>query len=422
MKIPGLQSLRSFSVYAFVMFFNAAISFTVFSWLTHQLSPADFGTINLYSSYSILLLPFISCGVQFILSVDYFRMKPSEFSTHFQTGLLIPVGTTVFFVLTSLLCVGFLKDTLKANTFFILVAPFSCMLIIFNDIFIAQVRNRGKHNLYAGYSIFKTLSESFFTIGLVVLFSLKWQGRLGGALLSLIICGFIIYYFTRKWELLKNDDVNRSEIFKMAKQGLPFIPERLAIFFMSYSDRFFIDYFRGVQSVGLYGAGAQVGTIINLVTMALSYTFQPVIFRKMSATPADYEGLRNVIAGYIGIALLFTVVLIILMPFLFSYFIGNAFRESSIYATNLALAGFFWAVYNTFLSCLLFLKKNREIMCIAIVGMIASILLNIYNVKHFGPLGATYSSIIVYVIMASLVIIRVHKHYNLGRILKIRFT
>jgi O-antigen/teichoic acid export membrane protein len=422
MKIPGLLALRSFSTYAFVMFFNAAVSFGVFSWLTHQLSPADFGTINLYSSYSILLLPFISCGVQFILSVDYFRMKSSEYSAHFQTGLLIPVGTTVLFVLASLLSAGFLNDILKANTFFIIVAPFSCMLILFNDIFIAQVRNRGKHNLYAGYSIFKTLSENFFTVGLVVLFSLKWQGRLGGALISLILCGFIVYYFFSKWDLLKKGGVNRREILKVAVQGMPFIPERLAIFFMSYSDRFFIDYFRGVQSVGLYGAGAQVGTIINLVTMALSYTFQPVIFRKMSAAPADYEGLRNVIAGYIGIALLFTVLLIILMPFLFNYFIGDAFRESSIYATNLAIAGFFWAVYNTFLSCLLFLKKNREIMCIAIVGMITSILLNIYNVKHFGPLGATYSNIIVYIIMASLVIIRVHKHYNLGKILRTRFS
>lgn len=412
MKIPGQKHFRSFSIYAFVMFFNAAISFVVFSWLTHHLSTKDFGIINLYNSYCILLVPFISFGVQFILNVDYFKMKRQVYANHFLNGMAIPLFTTMFIFVGSLLFLKPLLRVLGANTFFVLVAPFTCFLIVLNDISIGQIRNRSLHGLYARYSIFKTVLESALVIIFIAFFAMNWQGRLGGALLSLLLCGLITYWLFKKWGLL-NGKVEGTEVKQIAHSSLPFIPERLAIFFLSQSDRFFIKYFEGTSQVGLYGAGSQVGTIVNLVTMALSYSFQPMIFKRLASSPIDYKGLRNVILAYIGISFLFTVALIISIPLIFHLFIGEAFKESSLYAINLSIAGFFWAVYNAFLSVLLFYKKTRQIMFIAVTGTIISLFFNYINIREFGPVGATYTTILVYFCMSVLVIFRVNKYFNL---------
>ena len=415
MRIRGLKFFGSFSIYAISIFFNAGLSFIVFSWLTHRLTPDDFGIINLYSSYTILLVPFISCGAQFILSVDYFKINKEKYGSHFINGISIPFFMWLILSMVSIFFLDFLKETLKVNTFFVLIAPFTCLLMVYNDIMIAQIRNRGRHTLFAGYFFFKTVAEGLFTVALVTLVLKNWEGRLGGALASFVCCFFVMYYLVRTWKLDKGK-FEIKDTLNIARQGLPFIPERIAVFFLSYSDRFFIDYFKGTYNVGIYSAGAQVGIIVNLITIALNYSFQPIIFRHLAADAINYKGLRTVMLSYISIALAFTAFVIMAIPFIFRYIIGAAFRESGIFAVNLTIAGFLWAVYNTFLSCLLFRKKNKEIMVIAITGTLLSIILNFISVKNFGPVGATYTSIIVNLVMAIFVMIRVHHYYNLRKI------
>ena len=55
-------------------------------------------------------------------------------------------------------------------------------------------------------------------------------------------------------------------------------------------------------------------------------------------------------------------------------------------------------------------------MAISVIGMFLSIGLNFYNVRHFGALGATYTSIAVFATMSLLTIYFVHRFYNLKEI------
>jgi O-antigen/teichoic acid export membrane protein len=48
--------------------------------------------------------------------------------------------------------------------------------------------------------------------------------------------------------------------------------------------------------------------------------------------------------------------------------------------------------------------------------MIFSLSLNYFNVKHFGVIGATYTSMIVYFLMAASAVYFVHKEYDLKKI------
>ena len=62
-------------------------------------------------------------------------------------------------------------------------------------------------------------------------------------------------------------------------------------------------------------------------------------------------------------------------------------------------------------------KKNKQIMAISIAGMLLSIGFNFYNVRHFGALGATYTSILVFATMCLLTLYSVHRIYNLKDII-----
>jgi FkbM family methyltransferase len=82
----------------------------------------------------------------------------------------------------------------------------------------------------------------------------------------------------------------------------------------------------------------------------------------------------------------------------------------------LTIGLFFWGIYNAFLAFLLNARKNSLIMLISIAGMILSVILNFFLVRRFGALGATYTSIIVYFVMAVTTIYFVNKFYSLRKI------
>ena len=142
-----MKHFKSLSIYAFTIFFNAAISFAGFSLLTHYLSEVDYGIINLYTSLCVFLTPFIATGVQFVLGVDYFKLTPSEFRSHFTNALVIPLAATIFFTALFLLFNQQVQRLLGVNFFFVLVIPLTCLMMLLNEIFLNLFRNKGNRIL-----------------------------------------------------------------------------------------------------------------------------------------------------------------------------------------------------------------------------------------------------------------------------------
>ena len=172
-----MKVLKSFSVYVFTMCFTAGVSFATFSVLTRHLNEVDYGIINLYNSTSILLVAFISCGVQFVLNVDYFKLPKEQYRKRFSNSMVIPV--IIFAVLTHWFSYFQLpvQRLVKTNFFFTAVLPFTCLLILVNDIVLGLIRNREKHFLFAGFSISKSLIEVSLAILFIVFMRLGMAGK-----------------------------------------------------------------------------------------------------------------------------------------------------------------------------------------------------------------------------------------------------
>lgn len=410
-----MKLAKSFSVYAFTLIFNAAVSFVTFSILTRYLSEVDFGIINLYTSFTIFIVPFISIGVPFTLGVDYFKMNEQIFRKHFTNGVAVPAISAVFFMLLSLILILPLTRLLKVNYFFAAIVPITCFLVFLNEVMLNMIRNKGKHIMFAIYSIIRNLSEIGLTILLVVGLGLGWSGRLWSAFLILLVFGIVILTIFRRWHLFSST-LSKSDMVNIFKIGLPFIPERLAIFVLAYSDRFFIDHFEGTGNVGYYSAGAQLAWIVNLVILTLNNTFYPHYYQKLSLAQIDYRGLRKATFTFVGIVFVAAMGVILFTPIIFHYFIGETFQPGSRYAIFLSIGFFFWGIYNAFLPYLLNLKKNKTVMIISLTGMSLSAVLNCINVKFFGAIGATYSSIIVYFFMALMMVVTVLKTYGVKKL------
>ncbi len=410
-----MRLVKSLSVYTGALFFNAAISFGVFSLLTNHLSEVDFGIINLYNAATIFLVPFISVGMQFVLSVDFFKVTTKDYPDFFKNGITIPVIITILVTAIALPLSPFLRPFLKINNFFFLILPLSCLFISLNEIVLSLIRNKGRHLLYAGFLTGRGLLEAALNVLFVIVLMYKWEGRLAGAFITYFVSVFFIGYLIKKWRLLEGQ-ISKRKLKDLFSTGLPFVPERLAVFVLAYSDRFFINYFESTGDVGFYGAGAQVSLIVNIAILSLISAFHPYIFKNLSGTP-NFNNLRKATYAFVGISLIITLLVIVCSPLLFQLFIGRSFHAGLVFVKYLSLGFFFWSIYAVFLAFLLYNKMNKVIMFISISGMGLSLILNYINVNNFGALGATYTSMIVYFFMAVMAMIFVNRKIGLKKIL-----
>lgn len=389
---------------------NAVLSFGTVSLLTHYLSVYDYGIINLYSSFLIFLMPFVSGGILYPLSVEFFKRPPEKYKLFFSNALVIPIVSLFLF---TLLCVIFqyqLADFLKVSPVWIWLMPLSAWAIMINEIVMLITRNKNKPVQFVFFSIGKNALEILITLILVIGLQWAWQGRLLSAFLAPAFLAILSVYLFSKWKLLSRqvDTENIKRIFLMS---FPFIFERLAVFVMGYSDKYFINEFdkNSTAEVGLYGLAGQVSSIIYLITISFNSAYHPHLFKQLAS---GFKGkIHRTTLLYICAIGIAVVLMFIGMPVLFKYFIGDRFHGAQVYVYLLTSGYFMWGIYNAFLGYLLYLSKNRQIFFISITGMLVSILLNAFVVPRYGAIGAAVTSIFTYSAMALICFFYVRKYF-----------
>jgi len=199
-----VRVVRQVYIYFGSYFFNAAVSFLTLSLLTNHLTPYDYGVINLYSSFLIFLMPFITGGVLTPLSVEYFKKDNESYRAYFANAQVIPLISLCFFTLLCLFAGNFLAGFLRVTPFWIYLLPLTTWFIYINETSLTIARNKNQPWLYAGFSVGKSLAEMLLTIGLVIGLSWGWQGRVSSAVLAPFLFLFISIYFFYRWKYLSS--------------------------------------------------------------------------------------------------------------------------------------------------------------------------------------------------------------------------
>ena len=156
-------------IYFISYLINAALSFATVSLLTYYIKePSDYGIINLYSSFLIFLMPFISGGILYPISVEYFKRPRETYSRYFTNAQAIPL---ISLVLCTLLCIIFqhpLSQFLKVPAIWIWIMPATAWWIMINETAMMITRNKNRPYQFAFFSVGKNLAEITLTLLLVI--------------------------------------------------------------------------------------------------------------------------------------------------------------------------------------------------------------------------------------------------------------
>lgn len=405
-----MKFIKQLSLYTFVGFFNAGISFLLMPYLSHYIDPAGYGILSMVNSFVTILVPLVGLTASGLVIVEYYKLKDrNEYASLFSSVQAIPVIPGLVMLLICLLFPSSIARFLEIpadKQYWIPLSVLIALLSIYYDTLLNFNVIEQKPGAYTAFSIIRLLVEVGLTLVFVSVFRMGWEGRLFSWVIATVISFFIsIFYFKRRGLLTL--EIKKKHIRAGIVLGLPLILHTIGKFVINQSDRIFIAKMVSIEDAGIYNIGYQVGMVVLLLVNAVGNFYQPYLYERLAnlTETARFEIVRTTYIILLGL-LVCVIVLTIGAPILFKLLIDPKYGKGVIYVFWTGLSYFFWGVYIVFTGFIFYQKKTKQLGYLALLNVGLNILLNYYLIQSFGALGAVYATCISFFVVAAVVVYR----------------
>lgn len=265
--------------FAGALYFNSALLLLATPVFTRLLTPAEYGTVVLYTSLTAILGIFatlsLSGGVYNIAKIE----MESELAAYTSSMLALSTLATLL-TLGAFLLAGQFVPSLRSLPPHLLALMFT--IFVFNAAFLFwQSQQRFNYRYKALVAV--GVLGSLIGVGLAIYFTrtltnYRVESRIFfAALPNLLVSIWLYVLLMRRGAVLYS-----ARYWKFAlTMSLPLLPHYLAQSFVLQFDRFAIESELGKASVGVYGLAISLASALLLLTTAINTTWMPWTLRKL---------------------------------------------------------------------------------------------------------------------------------------------
>ncbi|GAB4547333.1 MAG: oligosaccharide flippase family protein [Anaerolineales bacterium] len=377
--------------------FAQGLVFLVMPLLTRILTPADYGTYQVFRSYAEVFAILLTLNFHGAVSRYYYDAQPdlNEFigASILGSHLVIAVAALILFFFP-LQIADFLKIPIALVWLLIGMTSVKIIDSVFNQLTIASKDSQR----YSFVNNARAILSLSLGVGLALLMRQdKYYGlAFGQALGSLLVGGYIFTLIKEKirWR------VKREHFFFILGYSVPLVPYVVSTMFLDKLDRILINKIVSASSAGLYSFAYNIGMVVSMVTDALNGAFVPDWFRLMREEKYEeinvitLKTFRFVLLASVG-ALLFSYEVfalisskeyhaaLLIMPIIISGYLFDFL--SKVYLRNLGLA-----------------RRMLEASLLGIVTVALNFALNVIFLPIYGYVAAAYSTLVSYAFLTAL--------------------
>lgn len=353
-------------------------------------------TVSLLSALAGLALS--TAYVRFFSSkTDKKEISRGFFSIFFFVALLSSVIFSVLFIFSESISV-FLFNTsiysplVKITSFLIVLNPLYLLVLFY-------FRVKRQMLVYSVLVFFASIGQMILTTFLLVFLGYGVDGVVFSAMFSnfiplVLALGIII-------KQVGFSHLSFSEMPKYLRFSLPLAPNSLIYWITSQSDRYFVEFFLGTVSVGIYSAAYGIGYIVYFFVTPL----QLILFPQL--TTLFDNGEIDEVKIYIIYSLKFflllsvpsVVGLTICAKQILVVFTTVEFINGSLVIPLVALSALFSGLVQILINITFLYKKTKYNFWIQAIPAILNIVLNIILIPLIGIIGAAIATLFSFVIM-----------------------
>jgi O-antigen/teichoic acid export membrane protein len=245
---------------------SKVIVFFLIPYYTFYISKDDFGTYDLINTSVNLVFPIITLAI-YESTLRFNLEENTDKSSILSNSIIIFVIGSIF--------------TLAASTLSIIIFNLNimnsistCLLILLNafqKILVQYIRGIKKVKLFVINGVIISILTSLMSILLVGVLKLELKGILYASTISIFISNIYLLKFSNLYKMIQVSKIDFSMLKNMLKYSIPLIPNTLSLWITSSSNRFFILFFLGSSSNGLFAVAYKFAAIMTLNN---SFVFQ----------------------------------------------------------------------------------------------------------------------------------------------------
>jgi O-antigen/teichoic acid export membrane protein len=395
--------IRSSGIYALSSVASPLISLVLAPFLTHNLSPTDYGILAI-TNIAIGLTAGIT---QLGLASAFFRAYSYDFTSQHDRRDVVATTTALLFLTSTaiVIMIAMMASTIASLLFgrpyfsnYVILA--GCVVLLQNLTVpgMAWLRAEKRPLIYSLLSISNLLVTLFANIILVGELQMGVPGSIianGSGYACIVIC-------TLPFIVLRAGIKIRADIaWDLLSFGLPLVLNFVSYWVLQLSDRYLLGLFTSFAETARYTATYTLGSAMSVVIMGpFALAWPTAVFA--IARRVDAVRVFRLVFHWFSLFLLFSafclsLIGIWLLNWLFPVTYRSAAFVIPVVAESIALYG----VYYIFKSGLDIKRKTWLISVYTTIAALVNVVLNLCLIPHFGAIGAAASTLVAYAILAT---------------------
>lgn len=406
---PGglLGELKSLTkhgaIYSFGGVVGKFVGFLMIPLYTHYLSPADYGTLELLdlsvALFGLAVMMWMNAAIiRYYYEYEDQKNRNEVISTVLISaavlGALSASGGIVFAKQLSWLI---LKTSAYYKFFWLLSITFFFSTL--NSVSFSYLRAKQRSGLVSLCGVMTMVISLSLNVYFIAFLKIGVIGILYSSLISTALSALTLAIVT-VWEV--NFGFSFEKLRALAVFGAPLVITSLAAFALNFSDRFFLERFSDVSSVGIYALGYKFAFMLSfLVVQPFDMIWSARMYEiakkpngdKLFAQIFRYYSLM-LVAAALGISLIIRDVIgIIAAP---------TFREAYKIVPVVALAYVFQGSYRFMVGGIYVEKRTYSVGIISAASLALNLTLNYILIRRYGGMGAAWATAFSFLFMAGL--------------------
>lgn len=413
-KLPTSQLLfldifRSSGLYGFALLAQRLVGFILLPVYTRFLTPSDYGVIELLTQVMYVLSILFGGAYSSALGYHYFlydstRWRSTVTSTCILGSTLLGLsGSALGWVLSIPLCSHLLHEPSFVPYCRIFFAAMAADFLLESLLLWLRVVNRPR--VYVTASIVRLCLTVACTLPLLVVFHLGITGVLVSNLIATSLTAILFTIYSAPQVGFHFDP---NVFLRMLRFSIPLSMTSLALLFIHFGDRFFLQHYRNLTDVGLYGLAYKIGMLISLIYSTFHAYWSAQVFDILRR--ADGEFVFSRVFTYLMLILSWSAVgLIVLSKPALRILTTPAFYSAAALVPVIVFAYWIRAIGDFFRY--LFLVENRPVfdtIC-NILGAVVCLAGYFIFIPAFGSQGAAIATLVTFATISAVAVVWTRK-------------
>lgn len=397
--------LKHFAVIGMGTFLNLILGVLTTPIITRIVDPSEYGQLSIFNMYSNIGLMVLCLGldqalVRYYYESDTIQYKRALLFRCLKLPILASCSISIIIIVLSI-------TGLFQFEFSWPIIVWLCLFTIIQIIYrfsLLMVRLSYKSKLYSSLQVLHKIAYILIALPLLMLVARDYLLLMVLAtVLSVFICMVMsIIAQSEEWNVCKNDSrACHVSLKELVKYGYPYIISMGVTTLFQAIDKLSLNMYCSYTEVGIYSSTMSLVNVFAIIQTTFNTLWAPMAVEHYSKDKKDksfyYNGNQ-----YITIIMYFLGVSLILCKDVFSVLLGPKYREAAYILPFLIFNPIMYTISETTVNGLVFLKKSKMQVVVAVGACITNIVGNTILVPKLGCQGAAISTGLSYIVFFTL--------------------